>query len=118
MALHEIILFLALVRTAHAAGRLKYRRGRDKNIVTLASLGISASAMFEIVVRLEPEQALGLPWKSRHPEHPEETTCEFGTTVESHEIYVKVCIVGLDDGAAGAVISFHVAEKPFVFPYK
>jgi hypothetical protein len=117
MAPHEIVLFLQLVRDARAAGRLTYRRSRGKNLDTLLELGWLPRDMFDHVATLRPEQALGVPWDSRHPDHPEEKACEFGTRADGRDVYVKVTVVGLDDGIAGCVVSFHFAERPFVFPF-
>lgn len=97
---------------------LAYRRTREKNLDTLTTLGLLPSEMLAVVAALHAEQALGPPWNNAHPDHPEELTCEFGTVVKDHAIYVKLCIVGFEDGARGAVISFHFAEKPLVLPYE
>ena len=117
MAPHEVVLFLSLVREAHSRGRLTYRRTREKNIATLLELGWLVRDMFTCVVSLQPEQALGPPRLNSHPDHTDELTCEFGTSIEGRDVYVKLTVVGLDEGAAGCVVSFHFAERPFVFPF-
>ena len=116
MAPHSIVLFLQLVRQAHEDHRLTYRRTREKNRETLAILGWIPDDMFEHVAGLRPEQALHTPRKSRNPAHTQEMACEFGTRAAGHDIYVKVTVVACEDGAAGCVVSFHIAEKPFQFP--
>jgi len=112
MAPHEVVLFLELVRQAAQRGRLKPRE-RDKNLKTLALLGLSYPDMIDCILRLRPEEALNPPWDNRNPGHPEERVCDFGTHVDAHRIYVKIAVVGLEDGAAGAIVSFHLAERPF-----
>ena len=114
MAPHEVVLFLELVRQAAQRGRLKPRE-REKNQRTLALLGLSYPDMIECILDLRPEQALSLPWDSRNPGHPEERVCDFGTHLEGHQLYVKIAVVGLEDGAAGAILSFHLAERPFEY---
>jgi len=118
MVPHEVVLFLELVREARSANRLTYRRSRDKNLATLLDLGWLPTDMLDHVAGLEPNQALCVPRANRHPGHAYEMVCEFGTTVEGRDVYVKVTVVGLGEGAAGCVISFHFAEKTFVFPFK
>lgn len=118
MALNEVRLFLELVRLAHAARRLTYRRTREQNLVTLTELGWLPSQMFEFVAALEPEQALCSPRRNRHPEHGEESVCEFGARIEGKDVYIKLTVVGYSEDCAGCVISFHFAEKPLVFPYR
>lgn len=113
---HQIVLFLQLVREAAARDRL-VPRDRLKNQQTLAMLGISRRQMLTCIEALRPDQALGIPWDNRNPEHPDELVCDFGMSWEGHPLYVKIAIVGLEDGAAGAIISFHLAEKPLEFPY-
>ena len=115
MGLHEVRLFLELVRQAHASRRLSYRRSRQKNLETLTQLGWLPSQMFQFIATLEPEQALCSPRKNRHPEHLEETVCEFGAGVDGKPVYIKITVVGTEDGAAGCVISFHFAEQPLLF---
>ncbi|MGV8084143.1 MAG: hypothetical protein AB2L09_11005 [Coriobacteriia bacterium] len=74
--------------------------------------------MLEFVIALKPEQALGSPWRNQNPEHVNEMVCEFGGNAEGRDLYIKVAVVGLEGEAAGCVISFHFAEKPFEFPYR
>jgi hypothetical protein len=107
-----------LVREAYASKRLTYRRSREKNLATLAALGWLPSQMFAFVADLEPEQALCVPRRNTNPAHPEEMVCEFGADIEGESIYIKITVVGIDDGAAGCVVSFHFAEKPLVFPFR
>lgn len=112
MAPHEVVLFLELVRQAAHRGRLK-PRFREKNQRTLAVLGLSHKDMIDCILALRPEQVLNPPWDNRNPGHPEERVCDFGTYMEEHQLYVKIAVVGLEDGAAGAIVSFHLAERPF-----
>lgn len=117
MAPHEVVLFLELVRQAHEARRLVYRWERDKNVQTLLALGWQPGNMLDYVAALEASAALGAPRRNRHPDHRNELVCEFGTSVDGQDIYVKMTIVGLESDAAGCVVSFHFAEKSFTFPF-
>ena len=74
--------------------------------------------MFDAMVSLEPEQALCMPRPNANPDCSGERVCEFGTELMGREIYVKVTVVGVEDGAAGCVISFHFPERPMTFPFK
>lgn len=118
MAPHDVDLLLELVRQAHRKKCLHYRRDREKNLGTLAALGITVRDMFAIVAALKSEDALRSPWKNTNPGFPYETVCEFGTLVESREVYVKVSVVGFDACSQGCVISFHFPEKRLTYPYK
>lgn len=118
MAPHEIVLLLELVRQAHREKRLTRRRDRDKNMATLASLGCTVREMYEAVASVQPEDALGPPWKNTNPGFPDEQVCEFGTVLQGHDVYVKIAVVGLEDGVRGCVISFHFPEKPLAYPYR
>jgi hypothetical protein len=113
-----VVLFLELVRRAHADRRLVYRRTRAKNEATLFELGWLPRDLYECVASLQPEQALGLPRDNRNPLHVDERVCEFGTAAQGRDIYIKVSAVSLDDGCAGCVISFHFAEQPLRYPYR
>jgi len=117
MVPHEVVLFLELVRRAHAQGSLVYRGSRAKNMDTLAALGWTRSDMYECVAGLLPEQALGVPWDNRHPEHPDERVCQFGTHVEDYEIYIKVTAATQGSQVLGCVVSFHFAERALQFPF-
>jgi hypothetical protein len=118
MAPHQVVLFLQLVREARSSDRLVYRRTRDKNRETVTTLGCTLTEMFDCVAALRPEQALRVPWPNRHPDHPDELVCEFGTRLCERDVYVKVTAVALEDGPAGCVVSFHFAEEPFSFPFE
>jgi hypothetical protein len=118
MAPHEVVLFLQLVRDAHAAKRLAYRGSRAKNMSTLMALGWERADMYACVAGLQPEQALCLPWDNQHPDHSSERVCEFGTEVAGRQVYVKVTVVGTSSGIDGCVVSFHFAEKPLPFPFR
>lgn len=112
----EVVLFLELVRSAHAAGRLGYRRNdRKVSMATLAELGLTTSDMLDRVARLEPSQALHSPWDNRNPAFPHEKACDFGIVVEETGVYVKVCIGIRNDESTGCVISFHLQDRPFDF---
>ena len=114
MTSHEVVLFLELVRQAARHGRLKPRE-RQKNQRTLALLGLSYQDMIGCILGLRPEHALSPPWDNRNPGHPGERVCDFGTYIGEHQLYVKIAVVGLEDGAAGAIVSFHLAERPFEY---
>ncbi|MHB1452320.1 MAG: hypothetical protein ACYCXR_10930 [Coriobacteriia bacterium] len=117
MAPYEVMLFLGLVRQAAQRGHLKPRE-RQKNQRTLALLGMSYQDMIDCIRGLRPEQALSPPWDNRNPGHPKERVCDFGTHIEEHQLYVKIAVVGLEDGAVGAIVSFHLAERPFDYCFE
>lgn len=64
MVPHEIVLFLRLVRDAHAANRLVYRRSRDKNLDTLLALGWLPSEMLDHVAGLRRSRLCAHPGRT------------------------------------------------------
>ena len=118
MSKHHVVCLLELFRRAHDAHRVTYQRDRDKNRATLEHLGIPPTEMLRIVRDLRPEQALRAPWPNRNTKFKSETVCDFGTEVDGQEVYVKIAVVGTDDGAYASVVSFHLAEQAFNYPFK
>lgn len=84
----------------------------------MAALGILPSEAFQIVAALRSEDALRPIRPNRHPGFSQESVCEFGTSYDGNEIYIKLTAVGTDREASAFIISFHFAEKPFKFLFK
>jgi hypothetical protein len=114
---HQIALLIELFRKAYDAGRVTYRPC-DETRKTLNMLGFIPSDMYEVIAKLSVRDALNDPWSNRNPKYPQETVCDFGILIEGREVYIKITVVGLQDGARSAVVSFHFAKRRLEHPFK
>lgn len=90
-------------------------RSRDKNISNLGQLGIMPSQRQDIILELSANNYISGPNKDNfNPILPD--FYEFGTTINGKEVYIKLN-KGLTDKMVDCM-SFHLAEKPMIFPFK
>ncbi len=93
--------------------RLRIVGDRKKNIDSLARLGITPDGYITYLNSLTYKNYLSGPSDDRGTQ---EKKCiwEFGTTIHDSDVYIKIKHSKEDNIL---VISFHVAERPFVFRY-
>lgn len=93
--------------------RLRIAGERKKNMDTLARLGLTLAGCISYINELTYRNYLSGPSDDRDTLE-EKCIWEFGTTIQGHDIYIKIKHLKEDDVL---VLSFHEAEKPFVFRF-
>ena len=93
--------------------RVEFAGERKKNMDTLAKLGITPAGIITYINELTYKNYLSGPSDDRDTD---EKSCvwEFGTGIQGLNIYIKIKHIQEDNLL---VLSFHEAEKPFVFRY-
>jgi len=108
----DVLTFLAEFKRLVAAGRF-YIVDRDKNRDGLLLLGITENQRKEYLLNLR---------KSDYSSGPDVDDIHggyvwiFGLTVAEKEVYVKIA-VNEWNGKQAVCISFHIAERPLVYPF-
>ena len=93
--------------------KLRVASDRKKNMDTLARLGITPAGCITYINSLTYRNYLSGPMDDRDT-NEEDCIWEFGTTINEIDVYIKIKHVEEDDVL---VLSFHEAEKPFVFRF-
>ena len=84
---------------------------RKKNMDTLAKLGITPAGCITYINELTYKNYLSGPLDDRDTLE-KECVWEFGTVIQEQNIYIKIKHLKQDNIL---VLSFHEADKPFVF---
>ena len=87
---------------------------RDKNMQSLADLGITIPQTINIILRLTYKNCSGGP--EIDSDYPDHNVWEFGYNLDGEELYIK-----LSDNSSCNVakcISFHKADFAISYPYK
>ena len=110
----EVNSFLAQFHTKANIFGIKYFGGREKNMNTLAELGITAKFRDDIVKQLSTEDF----YKGPEPNVQNNLgdMWVFGKTINSKDVYIKITL-GLTNNSA-VCMSFHIAERPIKYPFK
>lgn len=93
--------------------RLRIAGDRKKNMDSLARLGITPEGYISYLNSLTYKNYLSGPSDDRDTLE-EKCIWEFGTTIHDLDVYIKIKHSKEDNLL---LISFHVAERPFVFRY-
>lgn len=114
----EVAAFLHIFKGCVMVGRLVVG-SRRKNRQGLIDLGLSAQQRREELLTLEPDDYVAGP----KPDHTdgEKEVWEFGKTVEGVDVYIKLRVTEdrRDKKMHHALVwSFHLAERPLVYPLK
>ena len=94
-------------------GKLRVASDRKKNMDTLARLGITPAGCITYINSLTYRNYLSGPMDDRDTDE-ENCIWEFGTTINEIDVCIKIKHIEDDDVL---VLSFHEAEKPFVFRF-
>lgn len=86
---------------------------REKNIKTLAALGLLPEDVFQILLELTPENYYRGPSQD-YDTGESDCIWKFGMTIEQRAIYIKLKLT--DEFVKD--ISFHFAEREMNFPFK
>lgn len=113
MESYKVGLILFRIKALIIEGKCSLEEQREKNIETLAALGLLPEDVFQILLELTPQNYYRGPSRDYDTD---ETDCiwEFGMTIEQRKIYIKLKLT--DDHVKD--ISFHFAEKEMTFPFK
>jgi hypothetical protein len=86
---------------------------RDKNLQGLFDLEINPTKRKEVLAKLEVKDFFNGPTKDVN-NGPD--LWEFGKIVNQKEVYIKVCMG--NESRPVICISFHLAERAIVYPFK
>ncbi|MHB0981306.1 MAG: toxin [Thermoleophilia bacterium] len=109
---NQVLLFLELMKTT--ARRQFVFVGREKNLTTLANLGINRKHAESLVLGLKPEDYVSGPETDHN--NPSLDVWVFGLEVSGCEIYVKLQL--LLDPECCVCVSFHEPERPMHYPLR
>ena len=110
---HKVVLILFKIKDLVSEGKCSLEEQREKNIQTLAKLGLLPEDVFQILLELTPQNYYRGP---SNDYDTEEIDCiwEFGITIEQQEIYIKLKLT--EDYVKD--ISFHIAERKIEYSFK
>lgn len=110
----EVNSFLAQFHTKAKVFGVVYFGGREKNMNTLAELGITAKFRDDIVKQISTEDFYKGPEPNVQNNLGE--MWAFGKTINGKEVYIKITL-GLTNNSA-VCMSFHIAEHTIQYPFK
>ena len=111
--LYKVNLILLKIKMLIDEGKCSFEEQREKNMKTLAALGLLPEDVFQILTGLTPENYYRGP-STDYDTNEIESIWEFGITLEGREIYIKLKLT--TDFVKD--ISFHFAEKAMEFPLR
>ncbi|MCK4373064.1 MAG: type II toxin-antitoxin system MqsR family toxin [candidate division Zixibacteria bacterium] len=111
----QIEKFLAKVVDCVEKGQFYYVN-RSANLRTAAELEISQVVVVDVVQNLTYKDYYRGPRSD--PERSYESVCEFGTTIDETEVYIKLALVERYKHMICNCISFHIPERPIEYPLK
>jgi hypothetical protein len=109
---HQVALFLHLMKSC-ASKQFQFVP-RDKNLDTLALLGLTVVDAKSRVLGLVPEDYVSGPLTDLT--RPGVELWVFGLEIEAEEIYVKLQVILEPEKCV--CVSFHVADEPLEYPLK
>lgn len=109
----QISLVLFKIKTLIGEGKCSFEERREKNIATLAALGILPEDVFSILLELTPQNYYRGPTND-YDTGERDCIWEFGITVSDREIYVKLKL----EEEFVKDISFHFAEREIEYPFR
>ena len=110
----EVQTFLSQFQTKLKISGIIYRDDRGKNQKALEELEIVPSFRRVIIENLKVEDYVQGPVIDELNKLGE--TWVFGNDVKGREVYIKIMLGGV--GCQTICISFHIAERPLVYPFK
>lgn len=114
----EVNSFLLTMKNAlqrHNNSNWTFSTIRNKNMDTLADLGKQVQDVREVLLSLTPDDYCQGPFEDRGIEGQ---LWEFGKTVDSKEIYIKIKLSEDKRDRCVRVLSFHYPERPIYYPFK
>ena len=114
VTIDEVKAFLEQFNVKAQVYGIRFRNDREKNKETLRLLEISPLQREVIVKTLQAQDYVEGPLIDVLNKEGEMWV--FGKDVKEREVYIKITL-GYENGQT-ICISFHIAEKPLVYPYK
>ena len=114
VTIDEVKAFLEQFNVKAQVYGIRFRNDREKNKETLRLLEISPLQREVIVKTLQAQDYVEGPIIDVL--NKEREMWVFGKDVKEREVYIKITL-GYENGQT-ICISFHIAEKPLVYPYK
>ena len=114
VTIDEVKAFLEQFNVKAQIYGIRFRNDREKNKETLRLLEISPLQREVIVKTLQVQDYVEGPIVDVLNKEGEMWV--FGKDVKEREVYIKITL-GYENGQT-ICISFHIAEKPLVYPYK
>lgn len=111
--LYKVNLILLKIKMLVSEGKCSLEEQREKNMKTLAALGLLPEDVFQILTELTPQSYYRGP-STDYDTNETDSIWEFGITLEGRKIYIKLKLTA--DFVKN--ISFHFAEKEMNFPFK
>lgn len=111
----EIIRFLKQFQDKKRIWQIVFRDDRGKNSKALSELEIIPNQRIEIIDNLKHTDYTEGPLEEKLNKGAEMWV--FGKMLKGKEIYIKISM-GVAATAPVICISFHIAEKAMVYPYK
>ncbi len=111
--LSKLRIVLLKIKMLIGEGKCSFEEQRVKNIRTLTALGLLPEDVFQILLKLTPQNYYRGPSTDYNMD---EADCiwEFGVMIEEREVYIKLKLT--EDFVKD--ISFHFAERKLTFPFK
>ncbi|TVR33057.1 MAG: toxin [Balneolaceae bacterium] len=111
----KVKAFLKRLKSKATVFQIIYLDNRSKNAETLGKLDITPNERDQII------QSLAVQDYYRGPKHEafhggDSEMWEFGKHVNEEEVYIKVTLGQLSRPVI--CISFHIAERPIIYPFK
>lgn len=114
VSIEEVKTFLEQFNVKAQIFGIRFRNDREKNKETLRLLEISPLQREVIVKNLQVQDYVEGPIIDVLNKEGEMWV--FGKDVKEREVYIKITL-GYENGQT-ICISFHIAEKPLVYPFK
>lgn len=114
VSMEEVKAFLEQFNVKAQIFGIRFRNDREKNKETLRLLEISPLQREVIVKNLQVQDYVEGPVIDVLNKEGEMWV--FGKDVKEREVYIKITL-GYENGQT-ICISFHIAEKPLVYPFK
>ncbi len=114
VSIEEVKTFLEQFNVKAQIFGIRFRNDREKNKETLRLLEISPLQREVIVKNLQVQDYVEGP--IINVLNKEGEMWVFGKDVKEREVYIKITL-GYENGQT-ICISFHIAEKPLVYPFR
>lgn len=109
----EVLKFLTDFKQRMQVFGVLFRDDRNKNFMTLSSLGITPKAREEVLFQLDCRDYCEGPIQEILYKHAEMWV--FGKIINAREVYIKISMGFV--GVSVICISFHIAEYPLKYPF-
>lgn len=118
ISFEEVNRYLIRIKNAIAEDRFSFEGDRIKNRNSLSRAGIFAKHVKDQILLITYLDYFNGPEEEKDKHFPPGEVLFFGCNINNHEFFIKLKLFEEDDGESCVCISFHIAEKPIIYPYK